>query len=165
MSQHYCIFDRFNTYLSTYELAVTENRKLIENVQFGSNSFSDLFNALDRVYHSESMHEMQVNADLQGVDLCNPYVLMFLARETTYHHAFWPHTAKRFLAFKNILRKNKDVRKSFKDGNLLAMLNIRLLVLNNSNHHSSLCDTPGQRQELKNIKEVISIVEKAMNEA
>lgn len=80
------------------------------------------YHDLDVVYHSETKFEMEVNADLQGVDLCNPYVLMFLAKQTTYHHAFWPHTKKRFTAFKNILRRNRLVRKSLEDMKFYAMI-------------------------------------------
>lgn len=121
--------------------------------------------SLDKVYHSESMHEMEVNADLQNVDLCNPHVLLFLAKTTAYHHAFWPHTAKRFLAFKNILRKNKDVRKSLRDGKLLAMLNSHFEAMVNGHDSNRVYDTPGRRQELKNMRQVIDIVEKAIAES
>ena len=82
--------------------------------------------ALNKVYHSESMHEMEVNADLLGVDLCNPYVLLFLAKQTAYHHAFWSHTKKRFTAFKNILRRNRLVRKSLEDMKFYALISSKL---------------------------------------
>lgn len=121
------------------------------------------YSVLDKVYHSESQHEMEVNADLMGVDLCNPLVLKFLADQTTYHHAFWPHTAKRFTAFKNILRHNKYVKKSLKDKVFLEMMKDTLdkYIKKTSD---PLHNVPGYRQELKNIKQVVSIVEKICNE-
>jgi len=119
------------------------------------------YNDLDAVYHSETMHEMEVKADLYGVDLCNPYVLMFLAKQTAYHHAFWPHTKKRFTAFKNILRCNKSVKRSFGDMKFYAlvagMLDEMLKTKDNP-----LYRTPGAIQHLKNVKQVVEIVEKAI---
>lgn len=123
------------------------------------------FKKLDIVYHSESMHEMEVNADLQCVDLCSLDVQLFLAKTTAYHHAFWPHTAKRFLAFKNILRHNKDVRASLRDGKLLAKLADIFSALASRYNSDSAYRMPGTKQELKNIKQVISIVKKAVAES
>ena len=116
---------------------------------------------LDKVYHSESMHEMEVNADLLGVDLCNPYVLLFLAKQTAYHHAFWSHTKKRFTAFKNILRRNRLVRKSLEDMKFYALISSKLDEMMKYKDHP-LCSTPGRMQELKNVKQVVEIVEKAI---
>ena len=67
--------------------------------------------ALDDVYHSSTMHEIKVKADLNNVDLNDPNVLFFLLQQTTYHHAFWPHTAKRFTALKNLLRQDKSIER------------------------------------------------------
>ena len=116
---------------------------------------------LDKVYHSESMHEMEVNADLLGVDLCNPYVLLFLAKQTAYHHAFWSHTKKRFTAFKNILRRNRLVRKSLEDMKFYALISGKLDEMMKYKDHP-LYSTPGRMQELKNVKQVVEIVEKAI---
>ena len=116
---------------------------------------------LDKVYHSESMHEMEVNADLLGVDLCNPYVLLFLAEQTAYHHAFWSHTKKRFTAFKNILRRNRLVRKSLEDMKFYALISGKLDEMIKYKDHP-LYGTPGRMQELKNVKQVVEIVEKAI---
>ena len=116
---------------------------------------------LNKVYHSESMQEMEVNADLLGVDLCNPYVLLFLAKETTYYHAFWPHTKKRFTAFKNILRRNRLVRKSLEDMKFYALISGKLDEMMKYKDHP-LYSTPGIKQELKNVKQVVEIVEKAI---
>ena len=116
---------------------------------------------LDKVYHSESMHEMEVNADLLGVDLCNPYVLLFLAEQTAYHHAFWQHTKKRFTAFKNILRRNRLVRKSLEDMKFYALISGKLDEMMKYKDHP-LRSTPGRMQELKNVKQVVEIVEKAI---
>ena len=119
------------------------------------------FEELDKVYHSSSMNEMRINADLQKVDLCNAYVLLFLTIQTAYHHAFWPHTAKRFTAFKNILRKDNAVKSSLEDGKLLNMLEELLAYEEVKEMEYSLNNVPGRKQELKNIKQVISIVEGA----
>ena len=116
---------------------------------------------LDKVYHSESMHEMEVNADLLGVDLCNPYVLLFLAEQTAYHHAFWQHTKKRFTAFKNILRRNRLVRKSLEDMKFYTLISGKLDEMMKYKDHP-LYGTPGRMQELKNVKQVVEIVEKAI---
>lgn len=129
---------------------------IIENTK---NTFSEL----DKVYHSSTMHEMQVNADLNNVDLCNPYVLFFLAKETTYHHAFWPHTAKRFTAFKNLLRHNKDVKKSFGDMKFWTLVQDEYNKLDDEiNKNVRWKYMPGRQQELKNWEQIISIVEKAI---
>jgi len=119
------------------------------------------YHDLDAVYHSETKFEMEVNADLHGVDLCNPYVLMFLAKQTTYHHAFWPHTKKRFTAFKNILRRNILVRKSLEDMKFYVLISGKLDEMVKCKDNP-LYGTPGRRQELKNIKQVVEIVEKAI---
>ena len=119
------------------------------------------YNDLDAVYHSETMHEMEVKADLHGVDLCNPYVLMFLAKQTAYHHAYWPHTKKRFTAFKNILRCNKSVKKSFSDMKFYALI-AGMLDEMLKTKDDPLYGTPGARQHLKNVKQVVEIVEKAI---
>ena len=116
---------------------------------------------LNKVYHSESMQEMEVNADLLGVDLCNPYVLLFLAKETAYYNAFWPHTKKRFTAFKNILRRNKLVRKSLEDMKFYVLISSKLNEMMKYKNHP-LYSTPGIKQELKNVKQVVEIVEKAI---
>lgn len=123
------------------------------------------FWSLDKVYHSNTMHEMQINADLENIDICNPYVLMFLAKQTTYHHAFWKHTAKRFTAFKNILRKNKDVRKSLRDGRFLHMLEHHFDAMNETMKSSMVFNTSGRKQEYKNMKQVIDIVKKAIEDS
>ena len=119
---------------------------------------------LNKVHHSESMQEMEVNADLLGVDLCNPYVLLFLAKETAYYHAFWPHTKNRFIAFKNILRRNRLVRKSLEDMKFYALISGKLDEMMKYKDHP-LYSTPGIKQELKNIRQVVEIVEKAIAES
>ena len=117
---------------------------------------------LDKVYHSESMHEMEVNADLLGVDLCNPYVLLFLAKQAAYHHAFWSHTKKRFTAFKNILRHNKSVKESLKDMKFYALIHGELDKMLKKYKGNSLYGIPGLKKEQKNIEQVVEIVEKAI---
>ena len=120
---------------------------------------------LNKVYHSESMHEMEVNADLLGVDLCNPYVLLFIAKQTAYRHAFWSHTKKRFTAFKNILRHNKSIKESLKDMKFYALICRELDEMLKKYKGNSLYSIPGLKKEQKNIEQVINIVEKAIAES
>ena len=120
---------------------------------------------LDKVYHSESMHEMEVNADLLGVDLCNPYVLLLLAKQAAYHHAVWSHTKKRFTAFKNILRHNKSVKESLKDMKFYALIHGELDKMLKKYKGNSLYLIPGLKKERKNIEQVVNIVEKAIAES
>ena len=108
--------------------------------------------------------EMEVNADLLGVDLCNPYVLLFLAEQTAYHHAFWPHTKKRFIAFKNILRRNRQVKESLQDFAFYSLIDSKLKQLE-SQTDNPLYFTPGGSKEIENIQQVISIVEKVIAES
>ena len=118
---------------------------------------------LDKVYHNDSMHKMLVCADLLGVDICNSNVLLYLIDQTTYHHAFWPHTAKRFTALKNVLRHSKDVRKSLKDGVLLGILEKKLARMHIEYDTMPLARTPGRKQEIKNMEQVVDIVKKAID--
>lgn len=143
---------------SLYEFDVMNNKKMRMLTGYE-------FDALDKVYHSESMHEMEINADLYGINICNPHVLFFLAKTTAYHYAFWPHTSKRFLAFKNILRKNKAVQKSLKNGILKALLDERLTALIEWSRDDPIQCISGKKQEIKNIRQIIEIINKAINEA
>ena len=115
-------------------------------------SFSDL----DDIYHSTSVHEMQVKADLHAVDLADVDVLIYLIGTTTYHHAFWPHTAKRFTALKNILRHSHDLPKSKDFKRLKDNVKSRL---DECEHGKWIKSTPGGRQEIKNIKQVLDILD------
>ena len=122
-------------------------------------------NALDSVYHSESMHEMKINADLHGVDLCNPYVLFYLACTTAYHHAFWPHTAKRFTAFKSLLRYDANIRRAIAldDGVLWTPLMDKFKPIDSA-MNSNIYTTLGRKKQWKNLKQIIDIVEKCIAE-
>lgn len=130
----------------------------------GSNFLKDnakcSLSALDSVYHSESLDEMKINADLHNVDLCNSYVLFYLACTTTYHHAFWPHTAKRFAAFKSLLRHDNNVRKAIStDNGVLWTLLMDKFKSIDANMNST---TPGLKKQWKNLKQIIGIVEKCI---
>lgn len=115
------------------------------------------YDVLDDIYHSTSADEMQVKADMHCIELDDPDVILYLIRTTTYHHAFWPHTAKRFTAFKALLRKLKTLPEDplFND--------IKRYVKDSINE--ILCDRwkkdlPGCKQEVKNLKQVLKILEK-----
>lgn len=78
--------------------------------------------ALDKVYHTSSMHEMVLVADMENVDLHDLDALLYLIHETTYHDAFWPHTAPRYKALKNLLRFNKDIEHASRSVELVALV-------------------------------------------
>lgn len=116
---------------------------------------SDQQNALNDIYHSNSAHEMQVKADLHCVDLNDIEVVKFLIDTTTYHHAFWPHTAKRFVAYKALLRKSKELVKQKEFNSLVAYVNEEIARIQNDKWRMSI---PGGKQELKNLKQVLNIL-------
>ena len=124
------------------------------------------YDALDKVYHSNSMYEMLVNADLMDVDLCNPFVLWYLAKQTTYHHAYWPHTAKRFVAFKNLLRHDKRIRTAISSDKDLVFWTLVADMYKRKKDdiasYPSMHNTPGAKQHFKNIEELMHIVEKCI---
>ena len=121
------------------------------------------YNALNNIYHSESMHEMLVKADLDDIDLCDTDALFWLTSTTAYHHAFWPHTAKRFTAFKNLLRKNKKIYEFIaRSDKLLQKIKDELAYCQKTYGNFR---PPGRVQQVKNLKQVISIIEKAREES
>ena len=117
----------------------------------------DIHDGLDDVYHSNSMHEMKVKADLHGIDLYDKDALVFLIDATTYHHAFWPHTAKRFTALKNLLRKSRSLPRS-KDFNRLKKA-VKDRITEVKNNKWSIY-TPGGKQQVKNLIQVLDIFKK-----
>lgn len=136
--------------------------KVLDHSCLESNTGSK-YDSLDKVYHSRTLAEMQVTADLMGVDLCNPYVLWFLAKQTAYHHAFWPHTARRFIAFKSLLRRDKRVRAAIaSDSAFYVMLQELCDSEKNAFKGNLVYNTPGKRQQIKNLEELLSIVEKCI---
>ena len=118
------------------------------------------YDALNDIYHSTSMHEMKVKADLHSIDLNDIDAIMFLVDQTTYHHAFWPHTAKRFVAFKNLLRTMV---------NLPANPDFQRLVdsvktsIDERENNRWIRSTPGGKQEIKNLKQVLKILKNLEN--
>lgn len=123
-----------------------------------------LFNALNDVYHSESSEEMLVKADLNCVDLKDPKVLLWLTMQTAYHQAFWPHTAKRFNAFKNILRRRKDIREAIKTNDFKDILQKYFDAFANEYQANPLWQVPGKKKQLKNLKQMLDIVKKICDE-
>ena len=120
----------------------------------------DIHDGLDDVYHSNSMHEMKVKADLHNIDLYDKDVLVFLIDATTYHHAFWPHTAKRFTAFKTLLKTMRDLpeKDCFDD-----VVNVVKSEIAEYEADKWRRNTPGGKQEIKNLKQVLRILEKLEN--
>ena len=98
---------------------------------------------------------MLIKADLYNIDLYDPYVLMFLIKTTTYHHAFWPHTAKRFYAFKKVLKSLKNLPR---DPKFIDILNYVSNTIDEYEHNMFRQSTPGGRQETQNLKQVMDIL-------
>lgn len=119
------------------------------------------YDALNDIYHSTSASEMQVKADLHNVDLHDIDVIAWLLNTTAYHHAFWPHTAKRFTAFKSLLRKFKDLPSNNRFDELKRIVDG---MVNCISCDSMRMSTPGGRQQAKNLEQVRSILEKLENE-
>lgn len=117
----------------------------------------NIYNSLNDIYHSNSMHEMQVKADLYDIDLYEKDVLIFLIDTTTYHHAFWPHTAKRFTAFKALLKTMKDLPRNRWFDEIVKNVKDKLAEYEANKWRRSI---PGGKQEIKNLKQVICILKK-----
>ena len=113
---------------------------------------------IDAIYHSNSMDEMKVKADLYAIDLNDVDVLLALCDTTTYHHAFWPHTKKRFTAFKNLLRYEKSIEEASRS--IKFSFEVKRALDAYLHEQKDLYLTPGRRQEIKNLKQVLEIVAK-----
>ena len=123
-----------------------------------------MFDYLNDIYHSNDSNEMLIKADLYNIDLNDMQNIEFLIDTTAYHHAFWPHTAKRFTAFKNILRHNKIVRMSLVDCIFFVLaIKARDDISHNINANP-LWSVPGKKQELANWKQIVEIVEQAIKD-
>lgn len=118
------------------------------------------FSVLNQIYHSEDMHEMLMKADLYCVDMHDKIVLCYLIETTTYHDAYWPHTAKRFIAFKNVL-KQLHCLPSMPDFNLLVN-HVKDMIEFRKNYPYK--NTQGRKKELKNLKQVLDILHKLEDE-
>ena len=118
------------------------------------------YDALDDIYHSTSASEMQVKADLHNVDLHDIDVIVWLLNTTAYHHAFWPHTAKRFTAFKALLRKFKDLPLNSRFNELKRIVDTMIC---NVTFDKMRISTPGGKQQAKNLEQVRSILERLEN--
>ena len=115
--------------------------------------------AFDKIYHSESMHEMLCKADLYGIDIADFELLSYLARTTSYHHAFWPHTKKRFYAFKNLLKHLCKKLVKEKPETIDKLHSAILKCLNSILSNSWQASTPGGQQEIKNLEQLIGILQ------
>lgn len=120
----------------------------------------EIHDGLDDVYHSNSMHEMKVKADLHNIDLYDKDALVFLIDATTYHHAFWPHTAKRFTAFKALLKTMRDLPEKDCFDDVVNVVKSEIAEYEADKWRRS---TPGGKQEIKNLKQVLRILEKLEN--
>lgn len=118
------------------------------------------FGVLDKVYHSNTMHEMKVNADIEGVDLNDVDVLAFLIEQTAYHHAFWSHTSKRFTALKNLLRYDKNIEKASRSKCLIDRVETKLDFMESRMKNDPVYNVPGHVQEIKNYKQVLDILKR-----
>ena len=114
---------------------------------------------IDAIYHSNSMDEMKVKADLYAIDLNDVNVLLALCDTTAYHHAFWPHTAKRFTAFKNLLRYEKSIEEASRSFKFSFEVKRAIEA-----YESEQFMTPGRRQEIKNLKQILEIVSKPVKQ-
>lgn len=115
------------------------------------------FNVLDDIYHSDSVHELQIKADMHCVDLNDIDVLIFLIDTSAYHHAFWPHTKKRFTAVKSLLKKSHSLPQSKDFERLKRAVKDRVI----ERKSSKWCiHTPGGKQEVKNLMQVLDIFNK-----
>ena len=123
----------------------------------GNASVDHEYAVLDDIYHSSSAHEMRVKADLHNIKIDDPNVIVFLIKSTTYHHAFWPHTAKRFTAFKDLLRNMKDFPKDPQFNDVKRVVESEIIDIMTDKWKIS---TPGGKQEVKNLKQVMRILEK-----
>ena len=115
------------------------------------------YDVLDDIYHSTSADEMQVKADMHCIKLDDPDVILYLIRTTTYHHAFWPHTSKRFTALKNLLRKSRSLPQSKDFSRLKKAVKDRITEVKNNKWSIY---TPGGKQQVKNLIQVLDIFKK-----
>ena len=130
---------------------------MTDNSQIRWHANLSYMSSLDWIYHSESMYEMKVKADLENIDLNDFDVLMFFVRTTTYHHAFWPHTAKRFTAFKNLLRYDKSIEESSRSKKMIHAVKAMCNQLK-SDIENCPVRAPGHRQQLKDLQQVLDIL-------
>lgn len=108
--------------------------------------------------HSDDMYQLMINADMLNVDITNPYVLMALVELTTYHASFWPHTANRFEAFKDMLKNDIAMQEAIKSNKFKDMLECYYENWIADFEATSNWNSPGRDGEKKNIEEVMTIV-------
>ena len=119
---------------------------------------SDVYKVLDDIYHSTDASEMLIKADLYYISLNDEQIIEFLIDTTTYHDAFWPHTAKRFLAFKDFL-KNYSSLKIEQIDYLVSYVNAKICEIRQNKWKSSV---PGGKKEMKNLQQVEKILKKLL---
>lgn len=117
-----------------------------------------MFDYLDDIYHSNDASEMLIKADLYNIDLNNEQIIEFLVDTTAYHHAFWPHTARRFLAFKDFLKNHSSLKIEQID-HLASYVKTKIHEIMQDKWKSSI---PGGKQELKNLQQVEKILKKLL---
>lgn len=113
---------------------------------------------LNAVYKSDDMFSMMINADMHKVDITNPYVLMSLVELTTYHASFWPHTAKRLEALKDILKNDTRIQDAIKSNGFKDMLKCYYENWLADAEATPTWNTPGRAGEKKNIEDIVAIV-------
>lgn len=116
--------------------------------------------AIDKVYHTETMYEMAMAADMEHVNLNDVDVLVCLIVKMVYTAAYWPHTIMRFKALKNLLRFNKSIVEASRSSRLhsivVEILTSAVSALDEMPGHFN---TPGHRQKIKNIRQVLKAIE------
>lgn len=113
------------------------------------------YKELSDIYHSNDAHAMQIKADLYCIDLNDLDVIEYLIFNTAYHNAYWPHTAKRFTAFINILKTKKNIVQFPGFESLLLKVKSEINRIKSSRWAIT---TSGGKQHIKNLKTIFNIL-------
>ena len=120
--------------------------------------------ALDDIYHSTSVSEIRIKADLHGIDLDDVNVLLHLIVTTVYHDAYWPHTHKRYIALKRLLRSGKGIEHASRSQELYSYVKKEYdTLLDPNNPFYYINATLGRKQQKQNYAEILSIISKPIS--
>ena len=111
---------------------------------------------------SETRSEIGINADLYGIDLNDIHVLEQLMKMLVYKDSFWPHTHKRYIAFKDFLRHDIMHKSAIVSDELykFAENKIEETAKLLSEHN-----IPGYRHKLRDYREILKILDKRRSKA